>query len=530
MNCIYITVFNHKKYVDMFYLLLESIFIYGNLDDTTHILVYTSTKFMNMIKRSHLFNADIIKFETNDTYDNIDKACKARLDVFKLPSIANYNKILYLDTDILVKGDINTIFNLCKEDIIYALEEGTINSHTNYWGLILFGNEVNNYHDITAFTSGILLFNNSDKMKHLFNSINEDIIKRPYQFDCYDQPYIVYNAFKHNQYNNKIFKSYVVNNNNNIHSDKIIHHFPGGPGVYQHKIDAMTIFLNNIKNITYSFCNNTLHIEDDIWTCSSKMRTDIADFFVSKKKFKIAEIGAHKGYSTRILSKIFSKVYAVDNSVEWTAFNKNYNKNATNIEYVMLDLYNDNWNILPDDIEVSFIDAGHSYEHCKSDIMNSIKQFKNLKYIILDDYGVWPGVKQIVDELINSKVLKFKKFIGIDDVPGPSGIVHNVKEGIICSVNTSTSDDDDGSDSDSDSDSDYVLCNKSYSWENSYIKFLHNSKMDAFGEGYYEMVDSHNIIARFGGKVHKIRFNDDYTLFASTREGDFQVVTGRLIV
>ena len=157
-------------------------------------------------------------------------------------------------------------------------------------------------------------------------------------------------------------------------------------------------------------------------------------FFVSKKNYKIAEIGSHKGYSTRILSKIFSKVYAVDNSIEWTEFNKNFNEDATNIEYVMLDIYKDSWEILPDDIEVSFIDAGHSYECCKSDILNSINQFKNLQYIIFDDYGVWDGVKKIVDELMENKTLLFEKFIGINNVPGPNGIVENVNEGIICSI------------------------------------------------------------------------------------------------
>ena len=55
---------------------------------------------------------------------------------------------------------------------------------------------------------------------------------------------------KYNLYNNKILKTLVVNNDNNIHSDKVIHHFPGGPGVYQHKIVDMTIFLNYIKDFT----------------------------------------------------------------------------------------------------------------------------------------------------------------------------------------------------------------------------------------------------------------------------------------
>ena len=433
-NCIFICVFNQEKYVDMFFLLLESIFIYGNLDNNTDIVVYTCTSFMNTIKQSHLFNNEKIFFEINDSYNDLDSACKSRLDLFNLPSVTNYNKILYLDTDILIKDDINKVVDLVKEDVLYVLEEGEINSDTDYWGKTLFGEEINNYDDKTAFTSGIMAFNNCEKIKDLFNKINEDIINRPYNFSCYDQPYIVYNAFKYNLYNNKILKSFVVNNDSNIHSDKVIHHFPGGPGVYQHKINAMTNFLNNIKLNTYSLFDKTIHIETDIWTCSSKMRIDIADFFVSKKNYKIAEIGSHKGYSTRILSKIFSKVYAVDNSIEWTEFNKNFNEDATNIEYVMLDIYKDSWEILPDDIEVSFIDAGHSYECCKSDILNSINQFKNLQYIIFDDYGVWDGVKKNVDELMENKTLLFEKFIGINNVPGPNGIVENVNEGIICSI------------------------------------------------------------------------------------------------
>jgi len=245
MNCIFCCVFNQEKYADMFFLLLESIFIYGNLDENTNILVYTSTEFMNMIKKSHLFNNEKIKFEINDTYNDIDKACKARLDLFNLPSIKNYNKILYLDTDILVKDDINKVFNVCNDDILYVLEEGTLVNDTRdyYGGKTLFNNdEINSYDDITAFTSGILLFNNCENMKDLFNKINEDIINRPYDFCCYDQPFIVYNAFKFNLYNNKILKSFVVNNDYNINSDKTIHHFPGGPGVYQKKLEVMTIF------------------------------------------------------------------------------------------------------------------------------------------------------------------------------------------------------------------------------------------------------------------------------------------------
>ena len=40
MNCIFCCIFNQEKYVDMFFLLLESIFIYGDLNNNTNILVY----------------------------------------------------------------------------------------------------------------------------------------------------------------------------------------------------------------------------------------------------------------------------------------------------------------------------------------------------------------------------------------------------------------------------------------------------------------------------------------------------------
>ena len=702
MNCIFICIFNQEKYVEMSYLLLESIFIYGKINENIQILIYTSTPFLNMIKQKYWFNNDKIIFEINDTYNNIDTACKSRLDIFNLPSVSNYNKILYLDTDILIKDDINKIFNICKDDILYVLEEGQLTDENHYYGgNTLFMNEINNYADKSAFTSGILLFNNCEKIKILFNKIKEDIINRPHFFECYDQPYIVYNAFKYNLYDNKLLKSFVINNDNNINSDKVIHHFPGGPGIYQHKIKQMNVFLNklnkqhfksgmkiydvkslpkkntslslvglcvsynyydtlkfmlpvnylhfekmylitqeddtetinfckkfdninvlfyNFKNNNHSFdkygalnyaqkiayeeyqeswyliidsdiilpnnfvdillkenlnseciygatrnnvlnsskllnkpqiinkyeninliSNNILHwknnppsilgcfqlykkkhifhrdmnnagwgdyyfghdnfnlfcnldnilyfhlgqygvnwsgkvvsfIDDtnisvkdiyyncnkkfnniyydkkcqvvkygnsknighDIWTCSEKMRYDIYNFFKNKSDLKLAEIGSHKGFSTKILANIFSKVYAVDNSIEWTNFSKNLNKDATNIEYVMLDIYKDSWTILPNDIQVSFIDADHSYNGCKSDILNSIKQFTKLQYIICDDYGVWPGVKQIIDELIKNKTLIFEKFIGINNVPGPNGIVKNVNEGIICSIN-----------------------------------------------------------------------------------------------
>ena len=75
----------------------------------------------------------------------------------------------------------------------------------------------------------------------------------------------------------------------------------------------------------------------------------------------------------------------------------------------------------------------------------------------------------------------------------------------------------------------FSLVNKSYTWENSYIRFLDNFKMDAFGEGNYKIIDKQNIIATFGGRIHNISFNIDYSEFTSIRKDDLQIVNGKVI-
>ena len=441
MNCIFCCIFNQEKYIDMFFLLLESIFIYGNLDNT-EILIYTSTPFMNKIKQSHLFNNEKIKFEINDEYNNIDNACKARLDFFDLSSITNYNKILYLDTDILVKDDINKVFNVCEEDILYVLEEGEINSdeseiniYLDFWGKSLFGNEINNYDDKSAFTSGILLFNNCEKIKDLFIKIKEDIIKRPFNFSCYDQPYIVYNAFKYNLYNNKILKSLVVNADNNIYSDKVIHHFPGYVGFYQHKIEIMTIFLNNIKDITITNnINNTkayinTYLLPIIYNCGELLEGNIfmlhhtfyyTDMYINKTKNisnivlnknikNVMEIGFNSGFSTLLM-------LLTNPNIHITCFDLGAHKYVLPCYEKLKETFGDRINLIIGDstetlqninniYDLIHIDGGHSNEVANSDIINTYRLSKQGTIIIMDDYD-FPNIHTLWDSYIIKYNLK----------------------------------------------------------------------------------------------------------------------------
>ena len=411
MNCIFICIFHQEKYVNMFYLLLESLHISGNTND---ILIYTSTLFMNMIRQSHLYSENI-HFEINDTYDTIDKACKARLDLFDL-SIVKYKKILYLDTDILIKGNIHTIFDVIKDDIIYTLEEGTIDNSLDYWGKTLFGDEIHNYKDITAFTSGILLFNHCEKIKELFRIIKEDIHKRPHNFKCYDQPYIVYNAFKYNLYNNKILKSFGVNNDNNIHSDKVIHHFPGGPGVYQRKIEYMNNFLNDMKDdiILYNIYRTKLYINEHLLPiinrCGELLEGNIfmlhhtttyTNVFLNKiknicniilnKNIKNAmEIGFNSGFS--VLLMLLSNP-----TIKITCFDLGEHSYTMPCYLKIKETFGDRLHLIIGDstqtlrdvhatYDVIHIDGEHSTDVARSDIIHSYRLSKQGTILIMDDY------------------------------------------------------------------------------------------------------------------------------------------------
>ena len=249
---IYSCVFNNEKYLTLLFLLLESIQLYGNLDENTDFLIYTSSEFVNIIKKNPLYNEKIIFF-TNDNYNSINLALRARLDIFDYSEINNYDKILYLDTDILILKDINPIFDLIEENVIYALKEGNLidDKHSYmYGGLALFTEEeIENYEDKSCFTSCTMVFNNCHEINNLFKIIKRHIIQRKVEFGTGDQPYIVYNAKKYNLINNTKLIPFIKPNILDVHTDITINHFGGFAGYPNFKLINMPKFLNEFKEL-----------------------------------------------------------------------------------------------------------------------------------------------------------------------------------------------------------------------------------------------------------------------------------------
>ena len=237
---VYSCVFYNENYINLLKLLLST---YNHLgcpsDDVDYLVICHPTfesKINNILQELNI-NGNTWCLDLHTKFE----AAYSRLKIFEYPMIHTYDKILYLDCDILVTDKIESMLNFPLEDKLYALEEG--NTNHEFWGAQFFDPPLD--HD--AFTTGILLFNNSPPIKKLFSDILEHIYSYRLPIpSCVDQPFIIYHAFKNNMYDNKTLIGKVVNNPTSVQGETICH-FPGGPGDYGSKIMKMVNFLHGNK-------------------------------------------------------------------------------------------------------------------------------------------------------------------------------------------------------------------------------------------------------------------------------------------
>ena len=239
-NLIYACVFRSREYIKLFQYLAESIAAYGEVPADTDFLVFTQPDFEEDIRR--IANVDIHLC----TMDSVFECGRSKLRIFE-HDLSKYDKILYLDTDVLVDGPLASIFSLdIAPDKLYALEEGVV-SH-EFWGgeTPLFDLTLID-RNTTAFSSGVLFFRNSSEMRDLFMQMNTRIDLDVYEkkipiSGCLEQPFVNYCAIMSGRYNNQLLKSFVQNNPVNLTQGIAVYHFPGGPGWYWRKLPAMEDF------------------------------------------------------------------------------------------------------------------------------------------------------------------------------------------------------------------------------------------------------------------------------------------------
>jgi Glycosyl transferase family 8 len=254
MNLIYCCVFYNRDYLKLLELLLTSMKIYSS--QAFEILVLTSPDFQNEINSI----SEKLGLKINMMFINLStifEAACARLRIFDYPDISNYETILYLDTDIIIKGDLAPVFPLATEERLYGIEEASI-------GNLNFGRQFFNVaktdFSIIGINSGTLLFKNCLTIRDLFSRMRGHIAAFtdsgaavPYTMD---QPFINYHAIKDGLYDNKALNPFVslyekedeVKN----YATSVICHFSFPIGNFAHKYYRMKMFFIKLLNDTSS--------------------------------------------------------------------------------------------------------------------------------------------------------------------------------------------------------------------------------------------------------------------------------------
>ena len=426
MNLIYFTISGNVNYVNLLDLCLKSLAENGSIE--ADLLFITTENLKSEIQKLEVVRTFTCHYQIESTTDLFHSSSN-KLKVYKFEFIHKYDRILFLDCDMLIIGELNSIFDLCTPDeFCVSNEDLTLPMSDSYWGWNLF-NEVDKEfikaNMIPGINGGIFLFPSSciddlqkiDELTEAYFRDHNDNLP-----DCLEQPFVNWYLFR-NKYNTGLnpyvsHSGYKINfikeKNNNVR----VLHFCGGPGSYLPKIASMTDVYNqqNLinKNASITYISNRNLLLD-----------------VLPQNGVVAELGVFKGYFSEIILQTSkpAELHLID---IWEGAVDCGDKDGNNMEHVN-DLYpeyvnlqnkysnNENVNIhrgriddvlyrFPDDyFDWIYIDADHSYESVISDLETSYKKIKINGYITGHDYTPrFSGVVKAVHEFCGKHNLQIQ--------------------------------------------------------------------------------------------------------------------------
>ena len=277
-----------------------------------------------------------------------------------------------------------------------------------------------------------------DAMHTLFQNIQEDQIRRKsLQNVVFDQPYIVYNAFKYNVYDNKTITHFITSSNDadDLSRETMIHHFAGGPGSIQ-KLPRMKTYLHAKNNRTLqSIIANTKsfiqeHLIPILQSCKEPVEgnifmrhhtNSISDVFMAKcnnicnlslsnQTKRVLEIGFNAGFSALLMLMSNPNLHLScfdlgEHSYTQPCFDKLKEKFGDRIQITL----GDSTLTLPNvtgTFNLIHIDGGHSTEVATSDIEQCYRLSEPGTILIMDDTN-FPNLRLLWDTYIQKYGLRW---------------------------------------------------------------------------------------------------------------------------
>ena len=179
--------------------------------------------------------------------------------------------------------------------------------------------------------------------------------------------------------------------------------------------------------------NKLVHKDEWCKTTSRKFKEDILRIF-DNKDMVCLELGSCRGDTTRIFAECFKRVHSFERSDENIKYIKERCSDVDNIEYNQMDVYSSDFKI-PNDIDVAFVDAGHSTDLVLHDIKRLLENNSKM-ILIFDDYGQADGsIKTAVMESQLEVSRHIGEYNGItyNRLTGES-VTLTGREGVICNL------------------------------------------------------------------------------------------------
>ena len=211
MNLVYMSVFHNRQYLDLLKLLMVSVKMFS-VSATTDIdfLVLTSADFAPAVHEIATLTGIPLRTKLF-AFTSMHEAACGRLHVFEYEDIDRYEKILYLDTDMIIQGDLSVLFAEDIADKIHALPERSV-AREGYGAWFFDFTKVNK--NTPGMNSGILFFRNTATARRIFAGANQHISamvaageKLPF---CLDQPFINYHAIRDGNHDTTLLLKYAA--------------------------------------------------------------------------------------------------------------------------------------------------------------------------------------------------------------------------------------------------------------------------------------------------------------------------------
>ena len=429
-NLIYTVVGGKEQYADVFYYFADS--IERVIDPkTTDFLVITDENFKQFMEKKFGKKFNNIKYMIVCEETDVMQISIRKSFIFDYDFILNYNKVLYLDSDIIVTRPLETIFGLISEkEKLTVYHEADYYSHHN-WNYYGFENyteeEIKQFENdkVLPFSCGHFGFFVTAGMEEHFNNIRKMIKNHVGKF-FYEQCFFNYYFNTKRLTSPNLTAFHIASHVKTLSYDKfssMLFHFAGTNFSIEEKVQQMNSFYK--KYITPAKCLKKI-----------KTRNDLHNTIKFEEKPVIAEIGIFEGEFSSYLYENFNlkELILIDNAKDdsmVTSGDKDGNNLKTFSGKYLIETIKKKFNgknevkILRGDshsvmsefkddyFDLIYIDGDHSYKSVKNDLEVSYSKIKNMGWIVGHDYEVDPTkTDNVYDFQVMTSVSEFCKKTG----------------------------------------------------------------------------------------------------------------------